>query len=90
MLTNPHVSAFVIPLLKMQMRAKFNWGGNGATLSRMKTLRIMLPTDMLGEPDWKFMEDYIRERETAQVERCREFLMKRIADIERERERESN
>ena len=87
-LTNPHVSAFVIPLLKMQMRAKFNWGGNGATLSRMKTLRIMLPTDMLGEPDWKFMEDYIRERETAQVERCREFLMKRIADIERERERE--
>lgn len=85
-LTNPHVAAFVIPLLKMQMKAKFNWGGNGATLSRMKTLRIMLPTDMLGEPDWKFMGDYVREREAAQVERCREFLTKRIADIERERE----
>ena len=32
------------------------------------------------------MENYIREREAAQIERCREFLMKRIADIERERE----
>ena len=32
------------------------------------------------------MEDYIREREAIQVQRCREFLIKRIVSIERERE----
>ena len=46
----------------------------------------MLPVDEAGNPDWQFMEDYISEREAIQVERCREFLMKRIALIERERE----
>lgn len=45
----------------------------------------MLPTDMLGEPDWQFMEDYIREREEMLIGRCREFLTKRITSIERER-----
>lgn len=46
----------------------------------------MLPIDESGNPDRQFMEDYIHEREAIQVERCRKFLMKRIASIERERE----
>ena len=66
-----------------QQRAKFNYGYK-FNATRMKRQRIMLPIDAYGEPDWKFMENYIREREAAQVQRCREFLMKRIADIERE------
>ncbi|WP_158276287.1 restriction endonuclease subunit S [Bifidobacterium callitrichidarum] len=43
----------------------------------------MLPIDDAGEPDWQFMEDYIREREAVQVERCREFLARRLEEIER-------
>ena len=61
--------------------------GRSISLKRLNLLRVMLPVDELGNPDWKFMEDYIREREAIQVERCRKFLMKRVADIERERER---
>lgn len=60
--------------------------GRSISLKRLNLLRVMLPVDELGNPDWKFMEDYIREREAIQVERCRKFLMKRVADIERERE----
>lgn len=48
----------------------------------------MLPIDESSDPDWQFMEDYIREREAIQIEHCCEFLMKRTSDIERERERE--
>ena len=35
---NEDTAHFYITVLKNQMDAKFNWGGNGATLSRMKRL----------------------------------------------------
>lgn len=68
-----------------QQRAKFNYGYK-FNAARMKCQRIMLPIDMHGEPDWKFMESYIREREVAQTKHCSDFLAKKIASIERERE----
>lgn len=55
---NKYSSMFLIPLLKKQMDAKFNWGGNGATLSRMKKLKVLLPVDDSGNPDWEYMEQY--------------------------------
>lgn len=64
--------------------------GRSISLKRLNLLRVLLPIDESSNPDWQFMEDYIREREAIQVQRCREFLMKRTAGIERERERESN
>ena len=42
------------------MDAKFNWGGNGATLSRMKRLEAMLPVSDAGIPDYEYMSEYIR------------------------------
>lgn len=59
---NKSVAMFIIPLLKIQMR-KFNWGGNGATLSRLKRTKILLPVDNSGNPNWQFMEDYIKQEE---------------------------
>lgn len=55
---NEHVAMFLIPLFVMQMRAKFNWGGNGATLGRMRKLEMVLPVDADGEPDWEYMEQF--------------------------------
>lgn len=83
---NSRTGIFIARMLAQTLGAKYTYGrmGNAKTILREQ---FLLPVGMLGEPDWKFMEDYIREREAAQIERCREFLMKRIADIERERER---
>jgi len=36
---NKHNACFLIPLLKKQM-TKFSWGGNGATLTRLKKLKF--------------------------------------------------
>lgn len=79
---NHRIMLFMKVAIERQ-RIKYSYGYKFNT-TRMKRQTILLPTDMFGEPDWKFMENYIREREAAQIERCREFLMKRIADIERE------
>ncbi len=54
-------SLFIIPLLKVQMK-KFNWGGNGATLGRLFRTKLMLPVDSSNNPDWVFMESYIKEQ----------------------------
>lgn len=54
------VALFLVTILREQMQAKFNWGGNGATLRRMKRLLVMLPIDDDGEPDYAYMEQYAK------------------------------
>ena len=70
---NKYIALFVIPLLKKQMK-KFNWGGNGATLTRLKRLRIMLPMAESGNPDYEFMEEYMREVEQRFLTRYKSYL----------------
>lgn len=55
-------SHFLIPLIKRQME-KFSWGGNGATLTRLKRSKLMLPTNKNGQPDYDYMENYIKKIE---------------------------
>lgn len=42
------------------MKKKFNWGGNGATIKRMKSLSLMLPVNKNGDPDYAYMEQYAK------------------------------
>ena len=70
---NKYVASFIIPMLKIQMK-KFNWGGNGATLGRLKRLKIILPVDEKEEPDYAYMEAYMREEERAILEQYKEYI----------------
>lgn len=58
----PSVIQFLLPLFRSQMTAKFNWGGNGATLSRMKRLKLLLPVNAMDQPDYAFMSDYVDQQ----------------------------
>lgn len=55
---NKYTAIFLLPLLE-NMLDKFNWGGNGATLTRLKRSKLMLP-EKNGKPDWMGMEKYIK------------------------------
>ncbi|MBC2327230.1 restriction endonuclease subunit S [Listeria booriae] len=55
---NQFTALFFIPIIKKQI-VKFNWGGNGATLSRLKRLQILIPT-IDGEPDWGYIQEKSR------------------------------
>ena len=70
---NKYIAMFLIPLLKRQMD-KFNWGGNGATLGRLRRQRIMLPSRD-GVPDFSYMETYMRRREAILLSR---YINKRL------------
>lgn len=77
----PLVIQFLLPLFRTQMVAKFNWGGNGATLSRMKRLRLMLPIDDNGQPDYDFMSDYVRERLSQKRQSYLDYVHDRLAEL---------
>ena len=88
---NFYLAQFLIPLFKSQMRAKFNWGGNGATLGRMKKLELMLPVDDSGNPDYEYMEQYVKNMLLRKYHAYLDFIERESASIHpsRERERES-
>lgn len=76
---NQYVALFIIPLLKVQMR-KFNWGGNGATLSRLKKIRLMLPVSAPHTPDFVYMEEYMRNKEKEMLINYQKYFDKHIAE----------
>lgn len=74
---NKYSALFICSMLKVQME-KFNWGGNGATLGRLNRTKIMLPADKYGNPDYDFMEQYIKERETMLLQNYQKIINKNI------------
>lgn len=74
------LALFLVETIRKQM-VKFNWGGNGATLGRLTRLKIMLPMDENGEPDFDYMESTIRELKKAKTVEYREFLKKELKHI---------
>lgn len=72
---------FWVPILRQQMTAKFNWGGNGATLGRMKRLSVMLPVTDSGEPDYEYMAEYTRQKREAMLSKYRAYVEERIAEL---------
>ncbi|NYB75770.1 MULTISPECIES: restriction endonuclease subunit S [Sedimentibacter] len=77
---NRNNAMFIIPLIKIQMK-KFNWGGNGATLTRLNRTKIVLPINEDGNPNWHFMEKFIREREEKQRQRLKDYYKDILLDL---------
>lgn len=70
---NKYVAMFIVPLIKKQMK-KFNWGGNGATLGRLKKLTLLLPSNELNEPDYEYMGEYMKQVEIKLLKRYKKYL----------------
>jgi hypothetical protein len=56
---NKYNALFICAVLNIELEMKFNYG-RGATKERLKRLKIKLPVTKDGQPDWQFMEDYIK------------------------------
>ena len=55
---NPYVALFIATVIKME-RYRFNYGRKWH-MERMKMSEIKLPADKKGNPDYQFMENYIK------------------------------
>ncbi|WP_179007438.1 restriction endonuclease subunit S [Winogradskyella forsetii] len=79
---NREIAQFLIPLIKTQME-KFNWGGNGATLTRLKRSKLLIPLNNKKEPDFAFMEFYIKNKEEIKLKTYYEHISKRIKELKK-------
>lgn len=55
---NVYIGLFLVSLIKLE-RYRFNYGRKWHK-DRMNKSKIKLPIDTNGNPDWQFMEDYIK------------------------------
>ena len=58
MVLNPFIAMFLITILRLE-KYRFSYGVTGKK-ERLQKFTIKLPSDSWGNPDWKFMEDYIK------------------------------
>lgn len=77
---NKYTAMFIIPSIKIQMQ-KFNWGGNGATLGRLNRTRLILPIDFQGQPNWQFMEDYIKQEQKQQAQKIIDYYERKLVEL---------
>ncbi|ECK1947468.1 hypothetical protein FQV93_02010 [Campylobacter lari] len=78
---NKYNALFIIILLKKLME-KFSWGGNGATLARLKRGKIILPIDSKGSPDYKFMETYMQAIEKEYLEKITSYYNAKLTQVD--------
>lgn len=55
--------------------------GKGLTGIRFKDRYVMLPIDEKNNPNWHFMEEYIKERESKQRNDLKEYYKSRLLDL---------
>ena len=77
---NKYTAMFIIPSIKIQMQ-KFNWGGNGATLGRLNRTRLILPVNSQGQPNWQFMEDYIKQEQKQQAQKIIDYYERKLVEL---------
>ena len=68
---------FMLPLLRKTLSI-FSWGGNGATLTRLRRSRIFLPIDEAGRPDYAFMEKFIHSIEQRLIHDYVEHITRKL------------
>lgn len=55
---NPFIAMFLLPLI-MKEKYRYSFGRKWG-IERMKNSKIKLPVNQEGNPDWQFMDDYIK------------------------------
>jgi len=73
---NKSVALFLIPLLNKTGQS-FGYAKKWRP-KRMRKSKILLPIDSLGNPNWKFMEDYMRQQEEKLLKSLKNKLKKKI------------
>lgn len=76
---NKYTGLFVSTILS-QLKQKYSFG-YGRTENRLLNDRIMLPINEKNNPNWHFMEEYIKERKNKQRNDLKEYYKSRLLDL---------
>ena len=72
---------FIVVCLNKSLKDAGFGFGLGLTGTRSNNRKLMLPITKTGEPDYKFMEEYIKEREAKLKERYKSYVQARVEEL---------
>ena len=75
------VGLFLVQVFRQSIKECGFGYGKGLTGTRFKNRYIMLPVDENNKPNWHFMEEYIKERESKQRNDLKEYYKSRLLDL---------
>lgn len=76
---NGYLAKFLIPLL-VNSGKSFEYAKKWRP-KRMRHSKLMIPIDENNQPNWYFMEEYIKERENKQRQKLEEYYKQRLIDL---------
>lgn len=76
---NRYVALFIITTL--QSNTKNTSYGNQLSSTDLPLKKILLPITSEGEPDYEFMEEYIKERESKLKQQYKKYVTKRLEEL---------
>lgn len=79
---NKYSAIFICSILNNYLLKKYGYG-NVIKLSTFPKEKIMLPVDSKGKPDYKFMEEYIKEREEKLKKQYKKYIRNNISKSEK-------
>lgn len=79
---NKYNAKFICSILNKYILTKYDYG-KPVKLGTFPKEKIMLPINSKGEPDYEFMEEYIREKETELKQEYKTYIQKRVAQLQK-------
>lgn len=79
---NKYICLFLVGILNNAISNSAFGFGYGLTGSRLKNVRILLPVDGEGKPNFKFMQDYVINLEKDKLKKSKEHIFKCLNDLE--------
>ena len=76
---NASVLSFIATSLRKH-KSKYSYSFT-INSTRLKKQNILLPIDLEGNPDWQFMEDFIKQKEVAQTEKLIAYYTNRAMEL---------
>ncbi|TID28662.1 restriction endonuclease [Avibacterium paragallinarum] len=78
---NKQIGLFLVQIFRSSIKTCGFGYGQGLTGTRFKKRMIMLPIDSQNNPDWQFMEDYIKQKEKEKIKQLIDYYTQQATDI---------
>jgi hypothetical protein len=81
---NEYIGNFIVAIINNQSH-KYSYGYI-RNETRLKRDKILLPINSQGDPDYEFMENYMRAKEQEKINAYKNYISKRISELENVKE----
>lgn len=81
---NQYIGMFLVQSLRSSIKNCGFGYGKGLTGTRVVGRNILLPTDSNGNPNWEFMENYIKQEQNKQSEKIKKYYSEKMTKLSEE------